>query len=569
MRPMSVALILSLLSGAGLAVADTTWVAAGGVFGEWSSDHSPYVIQGQIFVPVSDTLTIGPGVKVFFTGGAGLRVDSDGVLNAEGAENDSVIFTTDTLAYPEGWTGIGILGWPDSCRLSYCVVENARSFRDGGGLQIEDAAVTIENSTIRYNQCTYEGGGLLARGSRYLVLRNCVIEGNRASNSGGSSLRYNTGLVENCIFRRNHAQSSGGAMESWGQMEFSYRDCLIEENEAGDRGGGIWFEFDQSRFENCVIQDNMCHGSGGGVAITLESDPHFLGCTISGNVADSVGGGIWYNGGVGYAILFDKCVVSGNSAWKGGGIYVGSAPPPTIQRCTVVSNSATGHGGGVCFAFGASARLQATIVAFSTAGEGIYNPPRGPGQIRNCAINANSGGPFNGNPTFDFGTISAVNANLDSCDFNQNIYLNPLFVDSASDYHLTANSPCINAGPIHPSLPRDPDSTVADIGAFYFDQTTDAGDVRFVPRPSSLILSSFPNPFNSTALIRYELPARLLVKLRVCDLLGRAVADLVDGTQSAGPHTARRDAWDVSSGVYFCVLTAGDRTVTGKLVFLK
>jgi len=51
-----------------------------------------------------------------------------------------------------------------------------------------------------------------------------------------------------------------------------------------------------------------------------------------------------------------------------------------------------------------------------------------------------------------------------------NIDEDPLFVDPGSgDYHLTENSPCIDAG--NPVSPLDPDGTIADMGAYYFDQT--------------------------------------------------------------------------------------------------
>jgi hypothetical protein len=63
-----------------------------------------------------------------------------------------------------------------------------------------------------------------------------------------------------------------------------------------------------------------------------------------------------------------------------------------------------------------------------------------------------------------------TNANEDSCDCYHNIQMNPLFLDAVNgDYHLTDNSPCIDAG--DPASPLDPDGTIADMGAFYFDQS--------------------------------------------------------------------------------------------------
>ena len=88
-----------------------------------------------------------------------------------------------------------------------------------------------------------------------------------------------------------------------------------------------------------------------------------------------------------------------------------------------------------------------------------------------CDFNANNGGNFNGILPGGLGILSGVNANGDSCDIYHNIFSDPLFVGAnAGNYHLQAGSPCIDAG--DPSSPLDPDSTVADIGALYFDQSS-------------------------------------------------------------------------------------------------
>jgi hypothetical protein len=71
------------------------------------------------------------------------------------------------------------------------------------------------------------------------------------------------------------------------------------------------------------------------------------------------------------------------------------------------------------------------------------------------------------------GQLVTTNINGDSCDAFFNIFEDPLFVNpSGGDYHLTEDSPCIDAG--DPTSPLDPDSTIADIGAFYFDQGASA-----------------------------------------------------------------------------------------------
>jgi len=69
-----------------------------------------------------------------------------------------------------------------------------------------------------------------------------------------------------------------------------------------------------------------------------------------------------------------------------------------------------------------------------------------------------------------FGEIVTVNANGDSCDTYLNLFMDPMFIDPLNfDFTITEDSPCIDAG--NPdSLYYDPDGTIADMGAFYFDQ---------------------------------------------------------------------------------------------------
>lgn len=69
--------------------------------------------------------------------------------------------------------------------------------------------------------------------------------------------------------------------------------------------------------------------------------------------------------------------------------------------------------------------------------------------------------------------------------------------------------------------------------------------------PSAFVLSqNYPNPFNPETSIEYSIPAQGEVTLVVYDVLGRAVASLVNGMQSEGRHTIRFSAADLSSGIY-------------------
>ncbi len=99
--------------------------------------------------------------------------------------------------------------------------------------------------------------------------------------------------------------------------------------------------------------------------------------------------------------------------------------------------------------------------------------------------------------------------------------------------------------------------------------------VSSVADPSSAIPEKFalsqnyPNPFNPSTQISYQLPATEKVDLRVFDILGREVAVLASGVQSAGQHSVKFDAVSLSSGVYFYRLSAGSSVATMKMLLLK
>jgi hypothetical protein len=89
-------------------------------------------------------------------------------------------------------------------------------------------------------------------------------------------------------------------------------------------------------------------------------------------------------------------------------------------------------------------------------------------------------------------------------------------------------------------------------------------------RPSSFVLEqNFPNPFNPTTVITYELPGNASVSLKVYDMLGREVRSLVNEPQSAGSHSVTFNAGGLASGVYLYRLQAGSCTATKKLLLLK
>lgn len=83
------------------------------------------------------------------------------------------------------------------------------------------------------------------------------------------------------------------------------------------------------------------------------------------------------------------------------------------------------------------------------------------------------------------------------------------------------------------------------------------------------LLGNYPNPFNPTTRIRYELAEPAEVTLKVFDLLGRQVQTLVSAYQVPGEYTVTFDARDLSSGVYLYRLEAGSFVQTRPMLLVK
>lgn len=88
--------------------------------------------------------------------------------------------------------------------------------------------------------------------------------------------------------------------------------------------------------------------------------------------------------------------------------------------------------------------------------------------------------------------------------------------------------------------------------------------------PSSFALGPcYPNPFNVFTTIGYELPRASRVTLEVYNLVGQKVATLVNGYEQAGYKTVNWNAAEVTTGIYYYKLTAGEFVSVRKLTLLK
>jgi glycosidase len=116
------------------------------------------------------------------------------------------------------------------------------------------------------------------------------------------------------------------------------------------------------------------------------------------------------------------------------------------------------------------------------------------------------------------------------------------------------------------------DTLIVEYDGDTWDQPyeTGVGSEEEAHRPGEFRLyQNFPNPFNASTLIRYVLPQPSPVKIRIFNVQGQLVETLVDADLEAGEHEIHWHAGDLSSGVYFYRIVAGERRAVGKCLLVK
>jgi len=93
-------------------------------------------------------------------------------------------------------------------------------------------------------------------------------------------------------------------------------------------------------------------------------------------------------------------------------------------------------------------------------------------------------------------------------------------------------------------------------------------DAASVPDEYSLGIN-YPNPFSKQTTIKYNTPVEDKVEILIYDVLGRKVKTILDKRQPAAFHETTWTPTDLASGVYICVMRAGDKQFTKKMTFIK
>ena len=495
--------------------------------GIWDADT--VLVTGN--VKVYDSLYITAGTTVLFDSYYCIKVEHGASLKAVGTENDSILFTVaDTTDFHVfnagrgGWNGI-CLNKAGTCKFDYCRFQYGKAAldndQDGGALRIFSSDdVEISHSTLFSNFSREHGGALSAENSK-VAMHNCDVSNNVLYSEidtiyfmYGGGLRFLKCEVEitDTDFRYNIGQSAIGGALSLDSCAIKIDRCKFEHN-YGINGGGLYLirsnEWECS-ITNSLFTNNFSGHFGGGLAIS-DSSPLIANLTVVNNHSYGV-----------------NC----------GGIFFYQYSSPAVWNCIVYGNTN-------------EALLEEPVQMWSWTYDG-YGP-----EFHNCLVQ------------YGLDNIS----NNDVITIYENcLDEDPLFVDhERENYHLSSNSPCINAGYTFVTEDEGLDldgrwrvcGERIDIGAYEYSETSVSETVQ---NEQFIHIVGNPVTASSYAEIECENVCNLFAKVYSID--GKLLTNQNLGKAQAGLN--RIDIGDLfqnlTSGTYLLVITTTKNSFVAKIV---
>ncbi len=206
----------------------------------------------------------------------------------------------------------------------------------GGSTYIQnhlDVEINVGISGITFtNGYAGDYGGAIRSTGATLLINNCVICDNEATNGGGVSSSYysNTTFV-NCVVTNNSANGLGGAVYSEASTTLSLDNCLISDNKSEDNGGGVYAFQGPTTLASCTVTNNT--GKFGGGVFLNGSAPTFnaYNSIIAGNRGWSAGVDFYCDGNSNVRAYH---TLSSYTRWSGADNFTYDASQPLFTNAT-------------------------------------------------------------------------------------------------------------------------------------------------------------------------------------------------------------------------------------------
>jgi len=442
------------------------------------------------------------------------------------------------------------------------------SANKGAALYTSNGQVVSDGDVFTNNGGTAEGGAIYLSNAVYDA-NNLTIIGGRAQGNGGAVYAENTDVdVRHAFISPNTAASSGGGLYTTAGT-VTLTNVHLDGNQTTNVGGGAMIMSPTAgSVENCLVEGNGANTLGGGICITT-SEPY----TVRNNcVTDNIGGGLVC---MGQAVTADY-----NDVWDNNGndYGPGSPGPHDLAADPLWVDPAGGdYGLGLhspCLDRGDPNPDNADPDG-SRADMGLLGGPlaqmTAPSAIGGAEINDLGGGLFRLNWT--------PNSEPDMAQYVIYRDTTEVFSPHPDKVMTTLAHPTSSWEDVPPFpcyyliVPVDSDGHVGGYSPRL--STSPATSVPDADLPTAFAIAGVvPNPFNPITAIWYDVPRLESISLRVYNLRGRLVRELVQGAVTPGRHSV---IWDgknvrgqtVAAGVYIVRLVTPDMIATTKVMLAK
>jgi len=511
-----------------------------------------------------------------------------------------------------------------NCLFEYCRAAPGGALGYGGAIMALGGSPVIENCTFQDNigAC---GGAVALLDPIAASLSGNDFRRNACSDSLGTNLGaalYVSGgqvSLSGDVFLNNGGSANGGGIYLL-NADLTGQDVQLTGNRSQSAGGGIWAENSQLDLIRGNLTGNLSASNGGGLN-TIGGGVFLRNLLFTGNQASNMGaGGMMMTVASG---CVENCLFTGNTATiLGGGLFVSAAGPYTVRNSMIVQNT----GGGLS-AMGAELVADYNNVWDNTGGDYPSGAP-GPNDVNLDPLLVDPAGGDYGlglhSPCLDRGEPDPLCLDPDGSPADIGMYggsgaqtVAPAAIAGANiqdeggglftlswtpntepdmaQYVIYRDSTQVfepDPAKVVATLPH-PTATWQDnpphscyylivavdtdghVGGYSIRLPTTTTAVGGPGLPTALdIAGVVPNPFNPRTTIWYDVPRASQVSLRVYDLRGRLVRQLVNGQVQPGRHSVDwlgRDekGAEVASGVYLVRVLADGLAVTKKVALAR
>jgi CSLREA domain-containing protein/uncharacterized repeat protein (TIGR01451 family) len=283
------------------------------------------------------------------------------------------IVSNNTVTGTEGYGG-GVFVEAGTVTLNDTQVRGNAATVDGGGVFVGATGALFQNSGTAVSDNVADRGGGIFSGFGRVTIGGGEVLNNTAGDGGGLFISRGAGTMSGGLIADNSAGRGGGVFVGESTASFTQSGGAISSNEATN-GGGLFVNFGQATLSGGEITDNTAADYGGGVLVDRDSARFVQSgvSTISGNDAD-YGGGVFIS--FGRATLSAGQISGNTAAANGGGVFVSEDGGVFTQTIgTSIAENTADHGGGVAVGTGEAVLSGGQIVSNTArvAGGGVYN----------------------------------------------------------------------------------------------------------------------------------------------------------------------------------------------------